>query len=446
MVRRRLQSLILATCLALGLATTAAGDNRDDLVAQQQKNDELLEQLRANLEGTSVELQETYLALEQTRMQLPGAEQELRRAEETLAGAERVQQQTADRLAVAEAELEGLRAKIAEAEEEIQRSQASLGELARTTYQNGTTISPLSWVLGAQSSDEFLTQYAAMDSAVRSQTAVLVDMNELEATSRNAEARQGAVLDRIAELKAQADAAVAEADAARDAAAAQRARIVELTQAQESLAANLEGQRDRIEAEQAEVKRSNDEIAATVAQIDEENRRKAEAERLARLEAQRAAEASRGDAAAPAAPAPAPAASVALGLPIDAPLYVTSPYGYRVYPITGGWFFHQGVDLRSACGNRQYAVAAGTVTSVRLEAGNGTHGNQVFINHGMINGSSYVSVYNHLSGFAVSKGQSVSKGQTIGYTGTTGASTGCHVHLEIWKNGKTIDPMSLPGY
>jgi murein DD-endopeptidase MepM/ murein hydrolase activator NlpD len=70
----------------------------------------------------------------------------------------------------------------------------------------------------------------------------------------------------------------------------------------------------------------------------------------------------------------------------------------------------------------------------------------VIINHGMINGSSYVSVYNHLSDFAVREGQAVSKGQVIGYTGTTGASTGCHVHLEIWKNGATIDPMSLPAY
>ena len=132
--------------------------------------------------------------------------------------------------------------------------------------------------------------------------------------------------------------------------------------------------------------------------------------------------------------------------PVPQPLYVTSSYGYRVYPITGGWFYHPGVDLRSKCGNRQYSVAGGTVDDLRLEYNNGTHGNQVIINHGMINGSSYVSVYNHLSGFAVREGQAVSKGQVIGYTGTTGASTGCHVHLEIWKNGATIDPMSLPAY
>ena len=201
-MRRRFPSLLLTACLLAsgGLAVTAVADNRDDLVTQQEQNDQLLEQLRANLEGTTKDLQETYLALEQTRLQLPIAEQELRQAEETLAAAERVQQQTADRLAVAEAELADLEVQIESARGEIEASQASLGELARTTYQNGTSISPLSWALGAESTDDFLTQYSAMDTAVRSQTAVLVDMNDLEATTRNAQARQEAVTERVTEL------------------------------------------------------------------------------------------------------------------------------------------------------------------------------------------------------------------------------------------------------
>ena len=117
----------------------------------------------------------------------------------------------------------------------------------------------------------------------------------------------------------------------------------------------------------------------------------------------------------------------------------------RWYPITGGYYMHQGVDLRSACGNSQVASAAGTVSAVR-PAPNGTHGNQVMINHGTINGSRYVTVYNHLSRFAVSQGQSVSQGQTIGYTGATGNVTGCHVHFEVWRNGSTIDPMGLSAF
>ena len=57
-----------------------------------------------------------------------------------------------------------------------------------------------------------------------------------------------------------------------------------------------------------------------------------------------------------------------------------------------------------------------------------------------------MSDYNHLTRFAVSSGQSISQGQAIGYTGMTGAVTGCHVHVEIWINGTAINPESLPGW
>src|SRR5699024_7774961 len=89
--------------------------------------------------------------------------------------------------------------------------------------------------------------------------------------------------------------------------------------------------------------------------------------------------------------------------------------------------------------------AGGTVVEVN-PAPNGTHGNQVMIDHGVIGGSTYVTVYNHMSRFAVSQGQQVSQGDTIGYTGATGLVTGCHVHFEVWKNGSTINPMGLPGF
>lgn len=148
-----------------------------------------------------------------------------------------------------------------------------------------------------------------------------------------------------------------------------------------------------------------------------------------------------------AAQPPAPPASTSAFIPpVPAPVYVTSPFGMRWYPITGGYFMHQGVDLRSTCGSPQWSSAPGTVQSVRGAAGNGTHGNQVFVNHGIINGSSYVTVYNHLSGFAVSQGQPVGQGTVIGYTGMTGAVTGCHVHFEVWRDGRVIDPMSMPGF
>jgi putative M23 peptidase domain protein len=130
---------------------------------------------------------------------------------------------------------------------------------------------------------------------------------------------------------------------------------------------------------------------------------------------------------------------------IPRPLYVTSPFGMREYPFGGRWM-HNGVDLRSPCGQAQVAPGNGVVASVRPAAGNSTHGNQVFINLGNVNGHSWVAVTNHMSAFNVRPGQSVTQGQVIGWTGQTGQVTGCHVHMEVWRDGQVINPMSLPGF
>lgn len=92
------------------------------------------------------------------------------------------------------------------------------------------------------------------------------------------------------------------------------------------------------------------------------------------------------------------------------------------------------------------APADGVVTATVPAPGNSTHGNQIFINLGVVNGSSWVAVTNHLSGFNVSPGQAVTQGQVIGWTGQTGDVTGCHVHFEVWKDGTEIDPMTLPAF
>ena len=421
---RKLWSAVLTAAFALSVGVVApamAAGERDDLADKLQQNKERIDNLEAQLEGVDVNIQKTYLDLESTRAQIPIAVEALAIAEQQMAAAEQQQKTIADRLAVAENEQAVLAGEIQASRDKIDGAQDALGALARATYQNGGVASqnPVAMLFGSQSTDDFLTQYTAMDSAVRSQTQVLNDMSELEASLENAQLRSKSVLVRIEELKVEADAAVAAADTARDAAAAKRSELANLEAAQITLAASLETQKDQIEAQRAALERDNAALASRIAAIDAANRK------------------NNGGVAVP---------SGKLIPPVPSPVYVTSPYGYRVYPITGGWWMHYGVDLRSACGNKQWAVANGVVSEVRPAYGNGTHGNQVIINHGMIDGASYVSVYNHLSTFAAKAGQAVSQGQTIGYTGATGAVTGCHVHLEIWKNGKTIDPMSLPAF
>ena len=84
------------------------------------------------------------------------------------------------------------------------------------------------------------------------------------------------------------------------------------------------------------------------------------------------------------------------------------------------------------------AATSGTVVWTRYLY---SYGNQVMLNHGMVNGAPLATSYSHLSGFAVSPGQYVSRGQVIAYIGTTGSSTGCHLHFMVYVNGSHVNPM-----
>ena len=120
--------------------------------------------------------------------------------------------------------------------------------------------------------------------------------------------------------------------------------------------------------------------------------------------------------------------------PLPGGAYVTCAYGWRIHPIWGDKRFHSGVDLGASQGTPIYAIAAGTVTTATYGDANGYY---VSISHG----NGYGSVYCHMTNYIVSVGDSVSQGQVIGYVGSTGWSTGPHLHFEIHVNGSTVNPM-----
>jgi murein DD-endopeptidase MepM/ murein hydrolase activator NlpD len=113
---------------------------------------------------------------------------------------------------------------------------------------------------------------------------------------------------------------------------------------------------------------------------------------------------------------------------------IGSGFGWRTHPIYGTQMFHAGVDIGGACGQPIWAAEDGTVLSAGY---NGGYGNTIVIDHG----GGLATLYAHQSGFAVSAGQSVSRGQPIGSVGTTGWSTGCHLHFEVRVNGEPVDPV-----
>lgn len=118
-----------------------------------------------------------------------------------------------------------------------------------------------------------------------------------------------------------------------------------------------------------------------------------------------------------------------------APSYtkITSDFGWRIHPVYGGNRFHNGVDMAAPAGSPILAAYDGTVAAAGYSS---TMGNYIYINHG----SGLVTIYMHASALYVSAGQSVSKGDKIAAVGTTGTSTGNHLHFGVRLNGSYVSP------
>jgi len=117
----------------------------------------------------------------------------------------------------------------------------------------------------------------------------------------------------------------------------------------------------------------------------------------------------------------------------------SSSYGYRRDPFNLSHQFHAGIDIALPNGSPIVAVRSG---QVEFAGWNGGYGRMVLIKHT----DGYTSIYGHMSRFIVSSGQSVRAGQTIGYVGSTGYSTGPHLHFELRRYGQLLDPMQVSGF
>lgn len=134
-------------------------------------------------------------------------------------------------------------------------------------------------------------------------------------------------------------------------------------------------------------------------------------------------------------PPPSTSEGFIFPLPSGIGVVLTSPYGYRTHPITGNYTMHNGVDLACSSGTPIYASKSGYITTATYHY---AYGNYVTINH--MDGFS--TLYGHMTYSVVSYGDYVEQGQIIGYVGSTGYSTGPHLHFTIYYDGSTVNPMN----
>lgn len=306
-----------------------------------------------------------------------------------------------NKIAALEAEITATKGQIEEAErnlvltqERIDVQNDSLGQRLRVMYKNGES-SMFQILLGSSSISEFLTNLDMIQKIYNNDIDVLrqiqAQYEQIEIEKQNLEA-----------LKAQ---------------------LSQQQQQQETQKNNLAAQKSSVEALKADVAKDN---AALEAQIDKLN---AEANQLTALIKQQQA----------AAQASSSTTSKYQGgsmlWPVPASHRISSPYGYRIHPILKVRKFHSGIDIPASTGTAIVAAADGTVIMSRYYGG---YGKCLMIDHG----GGRVTLYGHCSSLLVSQGQKVSKGQTVAKVGSTGQSTGPHLHFEVRINGSTTSPLS----
>ena len=175
---------------------------------------------------------------------------------------------------------------------------------------------------------------------------------------------------------------------------------------------------------------------AEVEAIEEAERKRREEEERKRLEAWLQQQQQNGNAGNTGAGGTAGDPNYVAGLTWLVPISYTefsSPFGYRIHPIYGTYKFHYGVDLSAPTGTPIIASRSGKVTTTSYDSSSGYH---VYINHQ----DGFVTRYLHMTHYIVSPGDYVNAGQVIGYCGSTGASTGPHLHFSVYLNGVAVNP------
>ncbi|MEV7971679.1 peptidoglycan DD-metalloendopeptidase family protein [Cellulomonas sp. NPDC089187] len=419
---RRVPVVCLVLALVLGPSMSVAAADTDDRAAleeQAQAATERGEQLRSEVEGLSTELAGAVLDLDATAARLPAAQQRSAAAREAVTGAERRLALVRQRLTDATDQRAALDAEVTAAATAQERLRASAASMARQAMQSGgaASLAAVAVAIDARDVAELTDGWQATATAQRAQAQVAEELAAGVAEARNAELRLTAVADRIATLTAQAEAELASADQARAAAMTAESALTALIAEQTAARDRLTGMRSQAEAELARAESERERLRQELAALTP----------------------------VPSAPTSTTTTSgdVFFANPTAIqPMYVTSSYGMRTHPILGYQRLHAGIDLRTGCGTPLYAPRDATVRWAQWQ---GSFGNQVMLDYGTVDGATLMSSSNHMTSVAVSAGQQVSQGELIGYAGTTGLSTACHLHFEVYQNGSTIDPAPLLG-
>lgn len=413
-------------------ALSASADERSDAVQLRDESRAKVNALKDEVEGIDAELAAIFSKMEQTKIDVADAQIELIDAEAELAAAQRHLTTVRAQLQEAEDELASLESAVTSSRQQESALTEAVADMARDLYR-GNSVSPLQVVMSSEGTGEINSRAAAAASLGRVQSKALDQARTSLVVQENQQEKQSAVTARITTLEAEAEVAYTAAEEAKVAVQGRVDALEALLVTQKEAEAQWEARKGDAESQIAQHDAAAAAAAADIARIDAENAAKQTV--IPNNRPSGGSSGSSSSSGSGSAPAPTPPASGALfAHPFGFTAPVTSYYGWRVHPIFGTLRLHDGTDFGASCGSAQLATRSGVVTGTSYDSG---LGNYVTINHGLVNGQSMVTRHGHMQGFAVSVGQQVSQGQVIGYTGSTGNSTGCHLHLILFVNGAT---------
>lgn len=431
----------LARVCAIGLVAVSATSvsvhaYADDPATQKKQSDARVKTAQNDLDDTSAQLQTAQAKLVATTKALAAAKAMLSVKQTGLTTAQNHSVVVAGALAAARATEGKNTAAIKQTAVAQARTKTLVSGIARRSYEAGGlgTFALTLQILGAKGPD-IADEMSTADLLMRQQNGVLTKLASQQATQRTQSVALSTARRRVAGLKIEADNAVTTATTARN--QAQTAQnTVQSTQRTQTTALGVLAKQKTVEL--ANLKTQQAESAKLGALL------RARAVALAKAQRRSVASATAPPATrAPSQPAQGSrtAKSGARGTGFFTPPMslssIVSVFGERFNPVVHVMMLHAGDDFPFPCGTPVLAAADGTVVSA---ASDSVGGNNLTVDHGYVQGHNLASYYAHLSRFVVRSGP-VKRGQLIGYSGTTGRSTGCHMHFGVLDNGTFVNPM-----
>lgn len=391
--------------LVVGIGPSASADDLSDARAKVRK---ALVATKHEITSGKEAVAKATSKLEVSQAQLAKAKSELAHVQKKLAAARSADAAVAADLKRAEDAANAAAAAVAKVETDLAEQRELIAAAVRAAYQQQSGLVGMTIILGSETSAELAQRLQWSNTIFDSTSAQLDRLTTLEAQLRAAEAVKAAAEQRLAAQRELSAAHVAEIKTLTGDAAAREAKVAALVAANAKLRAAAQQELESSKAQYQALQKSEAKIAAKIrAQMKKDKKSGYKVVNTSGFI--KPVNASNG-----------------------------SAFGLRFHPILHYWRMHWGTDFGASCGAPIRAMANGRVTYASRMGG---FGNYTIISYGRMYGAYLSSGYAHQSRIIVRVGQKVKQGQLVGYIGTTGLSTGCHLHLQIYRSGVRVNPM-----